>query len=97
MRASFAKCLFIAFVDVRFPPLAGVATASHGDRMNDDEAKRWPWWLPFVGPALGIAVSRLLGPFIPPVDEPIRQAIGWVAAVLIAGGLTYAIYRFARM
>ena len=65
--------------------------------MKDNEVRRWPWWAFFIGPALGAACSRFIAPFLPPVDDVTRQIIVAVAAIVIGGVLTYAIYRFARM
>lgn len=81
----------------RLRPLADVPQGPQDERMKDNEARRWPWWTPFVGPTLGIACSRLIGPFIPPVGDIGRQVIVAVVAIGIAGMLTYAFYRFAPM
>ena len=65
--------------------------------MDVHKVKRLLWWTYFIGPTLGVAFSNVVEPLIPSLSDTARQAIAGVSAVLIAGVLTYAIYRFARV
>lgn len=46
---------------------------------------------------LGMTAFRLLPEYFPPLSDAGRQTVVAVAAILIAGLLTYSIYRFVRM
>ncbi len=59
-------------------------------------AKRWPWWVFFIGPALGVGTSRMMSGIWPNMSVAGRETIIGIAAIFIAGLLTYAIYRFVR-
>ena len=59
-------------------------------------AKRWPWWLYFMGAALGAGASRMVSAFWSSMSVAGRETTIGIAAIIIAGILTYAIYRFIR-
>lgn len=59
-------------------------------------AKRWPWWLYFMGAALGAGASRMMSVFWSSMSVAGRETTIAIAAIIIAGILTYAIYRFIR-
>ncbi|MBA4762750.1 hypothetical protein [Sphingomonas sp.] len=67
------------------------------EQQDGSRAKRFPLWVAIVGPALGIATSRAIWQFYPPMSDTVRETIVAVVAVLIAAFLTYAIHRFSRM
>jgi len=67
------------------------------DQSDTPQSKRWPWWAVFVGPALGVVTSRAMSAYWPHLSGTGHETIIAIAAILIAGLLTYSIYRFARM
>ncbi|HEV7289499.1 hypothetical protein [Sphingomonas sp.] len=66
------------------------------EQSNMPPAKRWPWWLYFMGAALGAGASRMMSVFWSSMSVAGRETIIGIAAIFIAGLLTYAIYRFVR-
>jgi hypothetical protein len=67
------------------------------DRPESSQARRWPWWAVFLALMLGMTSFRLLSEYFPPLSDAGRQTFVAIAAILIAGFLTYSIYRFVRM
>lgn len=59
-------------------------------------AKRRPWWLYVAGGALGAGASRMMSAFWSSMSAAGRETTIGIAAVIIAGILAYAIYRFIR-
>ena len=67
------------------------------DQPEGSQTRRWPWWVFFVAPGLGMATFRVLSEYFPPLSDAARQTSVAIAAILIAGFLTYSIYRFVRL
>jgi hypothetical protein len=66
-------------------------------RPDVSKAKRFPWWVAVVGPALGVLTARAMWQFYPPMNSAVRDTLVVGVAILIAAFLAYSIYRFIRM
>ncbi|MDK2766506.1 MAG: hypothetical protein KYX69_02180 [Sphingomonas sp.] len=66
------------------------------EQSNMPPAKRWPWWLYVMGAALGAGASRVMSAFWSNMSAAGRETFIGIAAIIIAGILSYAVYRFIR-
>lgn len=66
------------------------------EQSNVPTAKRWPWWLYVTGAAVGVGTSRIMSAFWSSMSAAGRETMIGIAAIIIAGILSYAIYRFIR-